>query len=240
MIINQELCVGCGMCVPYCPVNAIKVVDRKAHIDANACVECSCCQRSKVCKKNAIVQEDLQWPRVVRSIMSDVFTVFEATGVSGRGTEEMKTNDVTGRIRPGRIGVALEVGRPTAAATFRQVQEIAMTMASTKLVEFEPCNPITSLMVDNKTGEFKPDILDERVYSAILEFSIPVEKLPEVLELCGKAASKTTTVFSLDISSVTTDGQHEKIAEMIKDAGITTLRPNGKVNLGLGKPSVTF
>lgn len=169
--------------------------------------------------------------------MSDVFTVFQGTNVSGRGTEEMKTNDVTGRFRPGWVGVAVEVGRPIAAATFRQVQEIAMTLASTKLVQFEPCNPITTLMTDNTTGQFKEEILDERVYSAILEFSVPIEKLPDVLELCGKAASKTQTLFSLDVCSVTTDDQHEKVAQMIRDAGITTLRPNGKVNLGLGKPA---
>lgn len=237
MLINQELCISCGQCVPYCPVNAITVTNRKAHINAELCVECSCCKRSRVCPKNAIEQDHLEWPRAVRSVMSDVFTVFEGTNVSGRGTEEMKTNDVTGRFRPGWVGVAVEVGRPIAAATFRQVQEIAMTLASTKLVQFEPCNPITTLMTDNTTGQFKEEILDERVYSAILEFSVPIEKLPDVLELCGKAASKTQTLFSLDVCSVTTDDQHEKVAQMIRDAGITTLRPNGKVNLGLGKPA---
>lgn len=91
MKIDQARCVGCGLCVPYCPVGAIHVENRRAAICADACVECSCCRRSGVCKKGAIVQDELDWPRGVRSVMSDVFTVFEGTGVSGRGTEEMKT-----------------------------------------------------------------------------------------------------------------------------------------------------
>ena len=177
MYIDQEACVGCGLCVPYCPVGAISVSGRKAVIDADACVECSCCRRSRVCRKDAICQEELKMPRAVRSVMSDVFTIFEDTGVSGRGTEEMKTNEVTGRFKPGWVGMALEAGRPIAAATFRQVQEIAVALAGTGLVEFETCNPITQMMKDNRTGYFREDILDERVYSAILEFSVPVERL---------------------------------------------------------------
>lgn len=239
MKIDQARCVGCGLCVPYCPVGAIHVENRRAAICADACVECSCCRRSGVCKKGAIVQDELDWPRGVRSVMSDVFTVFEGTGVSGRGTEEMKTNDVTGRFRPGWVGVAVEMGRPVAGCTFRQVQSAAVELASTGLVEFEPCNPITSLMLDNKTGYFREEILDERVYSAILEFSVQLEKLPAVLALCKRAAEKTETLFSLDVCSVTQDGQDRRVLEILALAGMRA-RPNGKVNLGLGKPACVF
>lgn len=239
MIIDQELCVGCGLCVPYCPVGAIHVENRKAHIDADACVECSCCQRSRVCRKEAIRQEALQMPRGIRSVMSDVFTIFEDTGVSGRGTEEMKTNEVTGRFGPGYVGVAVEVGRPVAACTFRQVQEIAVALARTGLVEFEPCNPITAMMKDNKTGYFREDILDERVYSAILEFPVPIDRLAGVLELIKQAAEETSTLFSLDVASITAGGQNERVLEILEQAGVPA-RPNGKVNLGLGKPLHAF
>lgn len=239
MYINQDLCVGCGLCVPYCPVGAIKVENRKAVIDPEGCVECSCCRRSNVCRKNAIVQEELQMPRGVRSVMSDVFTVFADTGVSGRGTEEMKTNEVTGRFQPGWVGMAVEVGRPIAGCTFRQVQEIAVALASSGLVEFETCNPITAMMKDNKTGYFREDILDERVYSAILEFPIPIEKLPNVLEQLKEISRKTTTLFSLDVASVTADSQDQKVRKIIEDCGVS-VRPNGKVNLGLGKPLYQF
>ena len=39
MIINQELCVGCGLCVPYCPIGAIEVTGRKASIDRDKCLQ---------------------------------------------------------------------------------------------------------------------------------------------------------------------------------------------------------
>lgn len=43
MYINQEKCVGCGKCVPYCPRDAIRIEMRKAVIDLDACVECGVC-----------------------------------------------------------------------------------------------------------------------------------------------------------------------------------------------------
>lgn len=235
MIINQEKCVGCGMCVPYCPGNAISVNNRKATIDSELCFECSCCLRSKVCKVGAIEQDKLSWPRGIRSIMSDVFTIFEDTGVSGRGTEEMKTNDVTHRFKLGQVGMAIEVGRPTAGCTFAEVQQIAMELAEKAHVEFEPCNPITAMMKDNTTGEFREDILQEKVYSAILEFPVDVENIETVLEACKEISGKIKTLFSLDIATVTEDGQDARVRDIIDECGVA-YSPNGKVNLGLGRP----
>lgn len=36
--------------------------------------------------------------------------------VPGRGTEEVKTNDVTGRVDKKHYGIAVEMGRPSVAA----------------------------------------------------------------------------------------------------------------------------
>jgi ferredoxin len=40
--VNQDVCVGCGVCESTCPVGAIKV-DGKAKVDADACVSCGAC-----------------------------------------------------------------------------------------------------------------------------------------------------------------------------------------------------
>lgn len=40
--IKAELCVGCGACVPECPVGAITLEDGKAVV-SDACIECQAC-----------------------------------------------------------------------------------------------------------------------------------------------------------------------------------------------------
>jgi len=39
--INARTCIGCKTCVPYCPVEAITVQDKKASINAKKCIGCA-------------------------------------------------------------------------------------------------------------------------------------------------------------------------------------------------------
>lgn len=34
MEVNEDLCVGCGLCARECPQHAIAIIDKKAHIDS--------------------------------------------------------------------------------------------------------------------------------------------------------------------------------------------------------------
>lgn len=235
MIIDIEKCIGCSKCLIYCPVNAISKKGNKSEIDLDECVECGCCKRSKVCPKDAIYQQELTWPRSIRSIMSDVFTICVETSVSGRGTEEMKTNDVTGRFPKGCAGLAIEVGRPIAGCRFKQVEKIAMAVAKSGGICFEKSNPITTLMVDPTTGKFKDDVLNEKVYSAILEFAVPIERVPEVLVVIKDIASKIDTVFSLGICTRVDDEDSMPALKVANEADCW-ISINGKTNVGLGKP----
>src|SRR4030042_6289022 len=97
----------------------------------------------------------------------------------------MKTNEVTGRYRRGMSGVAFELGRPGVGARFYDVEKVAKALAKLK-VEFEENNPLTKLMVDRKKGLINPEVLGEKVLSAIVEFLTPVEKLPQVLEVLDR------------------------------------------------------
>ena len=112
----------------------------------------------------------------------------------------MKTNDVTGRVRRGLIGVGIEMGRPIFGTRFHDIEKVAMAVAVMN-VEFEPANPLTSLMSDPSTGKFRDDILDEKVLSAIIEFGLPMERLPELLAVLKEIATQIDTVFSLCIAS---------------------------------------
>ena len=234
MKIDQDLCIGCGQCVPYCPVGAIIEDDDKSDIDLDECAECGNCLRIANCPVDAIYQQELAWPRTVRSILSDPLTVAEESGISGRGTEEMKTNEVTGRFKLGTVGIGIEVGRPVTGARFYDVEKIAQAVAALG-VEFEAVNPTTSLMSDPGTGKFKDDVLNEKVLSAILEFAVQPEQLPDLFDALEKVSKDIDAVFSLDVATRIAPDGSVPTDPYIEKSGLW-IAPNGKTNVGLGKP----
>lgn len=42
-MIDKDVCIGCGMCIPACPVDAISMVDGKAVINEEICIKCGAC-----------------------------------------------------------------------------------------------------------------------------------------------------------------------------------------------------
>ncbi len=54
-ISDHASCIGCGRCVKYCPVNAISMHEKKAHIDAKRCIGCGQCELK--CSKGSITLE---------------------------------------------------------------------------------------------------------------------------------------------------------------------------------------
>jgi len=240
MIIRSELCTACGFCRPYCPVGAIEATQGPPGLAINrdSCVECEACHRSGVCPSRALSPEDLPWPRLVRSLFSNPRSVHKKTHIPGRGTEEMKTNDLTGRIRPGVVSLAIELGRPGLGTDFCDIQTVTQACAA-RGCRFEPANPLTQLMVDQGQGKLRADIMGERVLSAILEVYISLERLPALLEALRQAATQIMTVFSLGLSYLACPSTEDVLAETLSSAGIQ-VRPNGKINAGLGRPLFDF
>ena len=56
----------------------------------------------------------------VRAAFSNPITEHKKTHIVGRGTEEMKTNELTHRFVTGQVGVAIEMGRPGTGARLRE------------------------------------------------------------------------------------------------------------------------
>ena len=235
MIILRDNCTRCGKCARYCPVSAISLNRSKKYfeVDLDKCVECYNCYRQSHCEVSALHPQTLIWPRTIRNLMSDELSVAVESGISGRGTEEMKTNDVTGRFRPGMVGVAVEMGRPSVATHVVEIEKVAMKLAELG-VEFEPDNPITSLIEDKATGKFKEEVLHERCLSAIIEVGMDINKLPRTIEALKEAAEEVNTVFSLCVASKLDDNEKNPVLELLDSLGVE-YRPNSKVNIGLGR-----
>jgi len=224
----------------YCPVGAIQInrVEKSVHIVLDECVECGVCKRAAVCPTDALQQQELVWPRTIRSNLSDPLIVHKETRIPGRGTEEIKTNDVTGRYKRGHVGIAVEMGRPGTSTSFVDVQTVAGALARLG-VRFEPQNPLTALMADKTAGTFPAEVLGERALSAIIEFDIRTAQLPAVIDALKAVATQIETLFSLGICSLVEPDGGQPFLHMLKSAGIP-VSSNGKTNVGLGRPAFDF
>lgn len=235
MRIDREICIGCEACLEYCPVCAIEMEEDKAKIDQGLCAECGNCFRSKICPVEAIVKEELVFPRTIRNIFSDPISVFQETGVSGRGTEESKTNDVTNRFKIGQVGFTVDVGRPNAGGVrLREVETICRELSKLDIV-FDPDNPLTYLMEDSKTGTLRREVLDESVISAIIEFKTPLERCVEVMKALETISHHIDTAFSVGVISRVGEDGMIPAALLLEKEGFQ-IRPNGKTTLNLGRP----
>ncbi len=264
MEIDKKKCVGCGNCHAVCTMGVIYLdEDGKSVVNQDECVECFTCYRAlrnegyppwfahtlrkilslfrlnylaevDVCPTGALIPPKLEWPRNIRALFSDPTTVHPGTGISGRGTDEIKSNDVTGRLRKGEAGLVIELGRPGIGAHFCDIEKVAMALAKHK-PHFERENPVTQLMVDTETGKIQEEILNEKVLSAIIEIKTTLEKIPEFLQTLEKVQKEVDTVMSIGVASKCLPNGMIPHEEWVRKAGYT-LSPNGKTNIGLGRP----
>lgn len=232
VLISEELCAGCGECIPYCTVGAISVADGTAVVDGDRCVECHLCVRFDVCPVEAIRAEEDDHPRSVRRISDP--TLVKATGIPGRGTEEVKTNDVTGRVGKGQLGFCIELGRPGVSTSLADLEKVTTALVELG-VTFQKDNPTTSFLSDPGRGLVDDDLKDERVLSLIVEFVTEAEMLEPVISRLREVAGRVDTVFSVGLITRIDDDGTIPVSEELGNLGICP-RGNSKVNLGLGRP----
>jgi ferredoxin len=237
---------------------------KRATIDRDECVECYACfnglsqehlnptlvrtirrvlalvrvrfdPEPDVCPTAAFVPDELTWPRTVRRAFSDPRVPHESTGIEGRGTEEVKTNDVSGRVRTGEVGFTIEFGRPGVGVRFREIQEMCWALAKAG-VAFEKKNPVTSLMTDVRTGTIREDILGEKVMSAIVEIKTSVERTEEIIRLVWQVEKRLDTVVALGVGARCDEhGDEDQVREILERLGYRLER--AKTNIGLGRIS---
>ena len=240
----------------------IDPVIKRATVDSNECVECYACfngmsqehlnptlvrtlrktfqffrlrfdPEPDVCPTAAFEPDELSWPRVVRRAFSDPRVPHESTGVQGRGTEEVKTNDVSGRVQLGEVGFTIEFGRPGVGVWFHEIQKMTGALAKAG-VAFEKKNPITSLMSDVPAGQLREDILQEKILSAIVEIKVPVARTEEIIRLVREVEQQIDTVVALGVGTrCDENGEEDVVAPILERLGYRLER--AKTNIGLGR-----
>ena len=233
MYIDSNLCQKCLACLPVCPVGAIKIINKQVAIDYEECVECGVCRRLRICPENAILQvDDIPYPRILRAVFSDPTKNHPSTGVLGRGTEEMKTNDVTHLFKTGDVGFSIELGRPSVGAYLSELDKVTRKVTEMGVV-FAKDNPVIPLISDTKTGALLPEVLGEKVLSAIAEFKVTESRALDILEeLTYFLNTRLDTVATMSVIARANENGKSDFYEKLKLAGYHPY-PNGKVNIGI-------
>jgi len=232
-VVNEDECVECyacyrGMSQEHLPPALVRAVRRAARA-----FRFRFDPEPDVCPTAALTPVELAWPRLVRRAFSDPVVPHESTGVAGRGTEEVKTNDVTGRVGPGEAGFTVEFGRPGIGVRFRDIARVTRALARTG-ISFEKMNPVTSLMSDPARGEIREDILDEKILSAIVELKTELGRVPDVLRALRAVAPEVDTVISIGVAARCDERGDTPLEDLLRAEGFQFWR--GKTNLGLGRP----
>src|SRR5215469_9337333 len=256
-------CGNCTYICPMGAIYVDPKINR-ATIDRDECVECYACYNGlstenlnpplvrlvrrifklgrvrfdpepDICPTAAFEPDELVWPRTVRRAFSDPRATHESTGVQGRGTEEVKTNDVTHRVKRGEVGFTIEFGRPGVGVWFRDIQKMTHALAKAN-VPFEKKNPLTLLMSDVTTGTLRSDILDEKVLSAIVEIKVAASRIEEIIHLVKNLELEIDTTVALGVGTrCDENGEDSVVAPVLRRLGYRIER--AKTNTGLGRVS---
>jgi len=74
--INEDLCIGCGDCVPYCQFHALEVVDGVNHVIYEACMGCGICTSKCGQEALSLVRDDAKGvPLEICSVMKEAIFV---------------------------------------------------------------------------------------------------------------------------------------------------------------------
>ena len=118
MLVNEEKCVGCGLCVKDCLLNCIKIKDGKAKIRNLTCFKCGHC--IAVCPKNAVYSDEYNMNEI-KEFNPDNFNIESENLLNfikfRRTTRQFNT---TKTVEKEKIEKIIEAGRYTPTATNAQ------------------------------------------------------------------------------------------------------------------------
>jgi hypothetical protein len=93
-------------------------------------------------------------------------------------------------------------------------------------------------MTDPARGLIKPEILNEKILSAIVEIKTRLEQVPSVLRKIKELSREVSTVISIGVSTRCGGAGEEPLQEILEREGYPVYR--GKTNLGLGRVTTVY
>lgn len=236
--IITEKCTGCKNCLIFCPDDAINYENGKCSVDPATCTECYVCLRHPICPADAFEATELDtYLKQFQHVISDPSASSAIKkGVAGRGAQEVKTVDVTNRIKKGEIDITIDMGRPGMAVYLRDVEKVAMAICRAG-VQIPPGekSPLASIMPDRTTGKLIPECLDYRLHSLIMEGTFPDTELATVVKALQEVEKDIDTVFTVGLVMHVDANCHNKALDALDTIGYP--RPHrGKINVGFGRP----
>jgi len=142
IIINQELCKGCGLCVKTCPLSVITMNEKKAYL-GEGCVSCGACLR--VCPFTAIFRNEENAAGAVECRSCPVQCSIQP-GFSGACRRYINVDGVLVR------GRALETESSRAGEANRQLPDKPLITAVGSGTQYPCCKPAPHIVADRVNG----------------------------------------------------------------------------------------
>lgn len=156
MLVNEEKCIGCGLCVKDCLLGCIKIKDSKAKIRNLTCFKCGHC--IAVCPKNAVYSDEYNMDEI-KEYDTETFSINSENLLNfikfRRTTRQFNTSKEVEREKIEKI---IEAGRYTPTATNAQnVSYIVIkeNIERLKTLTFETLNTLGENILKNNETEYK-------------------------------------------------------------------------------------
>ena len=106
IVVNEEKCIGCELCVKDCPSSYLHIENGKAHTNTGGCLECGHCYA--ICPQGAITMTNYDFPEEAAVPMTELPSNTLLAAMKSRRTVRQFTDQA---VEEEKIQKILEAGR---------------------------------------------------------------------------------------------------------------------------------
>lgn len=233
--IRGDLCIGCGLCVPYCITGAISLKEGKAVVNGDKCVLCNSCVRAVPCPIEGAISasppESLDESGSLATHLSDVITVQPRRFITNEFPQVLRN------IK--EVAFLIELGRPGQISTLNEMRKVIGALRKIDIeLSYSSARWDTMLgrKIKNLLSEQRVAKKDEKLLNVkwicgpMLGFQVDQGDVPRVIEALEGVAKDLDTVMSVNVTQkFDTDGTIS-VMKTLEKIGIE-YRPNGIVKM---------